>query len=153
MTQQFIYDRCGVLYHVFYIAPWLNNLGFSYQKAAWVSDPLDEDKRRAWCPTPWPHLVRLAKERKALLLFGDEASFPQWGTLTYTWAWRGQQPQVKPSGQRKGYTVFGCIEDCTGRFFYPGQEGRLNATAYLAFLRRVLAQTTQCILLMQDGAR
>lgn len=32
-------------------------------------------------------------------------------------------------------------------------EGRLNSTAYVAFLRRVLAHTTQPILLMQDGAR
>ena len=116
MIQQLIYDRFGVLYNVFYIAQLLKNLGFSYQKAAFVSDHLDADKRRAWCTTTWPHLVRLAKERKALLLFGDEASFPQWGTLTYTWARRSQQPQVKTSGKRKGYKVFGLIEYFTGQF-------------------------------------
>ena len=93
------------------------------------------------------------KERKALLLFGDEASFPQWGTLTYTWARRGQQPKVKTSGKRKGYKVFGLIEYFTGRFFYQGQEGRLNSAAYIAFLTRVLEQTTQPIILIQDGAR
>ena len=97
--------------------------------------------------------VRRAKERRGLLLFGDEASFPQWGTLTYTWARRGQQPQVKTSGKRKGYKVFGLIEYFTGRFFYQGQEGRLNSTAYITFLRQVLAQTTQPIMLIQDGAR
>src|SRR5262249_15724714 len=36
---------------------------------------------------------------------------------------------------------------------YQGQEGRLNSAAYIAFLRRVLAQTTQPILLIQDGAK
>ena len=86
-----------------YIAQLLKNLGFSYQKAAFVSDHLDEDKRNVWCTTTWPQLVRLAKERRAMLLFGDEASFPQWGTLTDTWARRGQQPKVKTSGKRKGY--------------------------------------------------
>ena len=153
MIQQFIYDRFGVLYNVFYLAQLLKTLGFSYQKAAFISDHLDEDKRQAWRTTTWPQILRLAKERQALLLFGDEASFPQWGTLTYTWARRGQQPKVKTSGKRKGYKVFGLIEYFTGRFFYQGQEGRLNSTAYLAFLRRVLAQTTQPILLIQDGAR
>ena len=153
MIQQLIYDRFGVLYNVFYIAQLLKNLGFSYQKAAFVSDHLDEDKRHAWCTTTWPQVVRLAKERQALLLFGDEASFPQWGTLTYTWARRGQQPKVKTSGKRKGYKVFGLIEYFTGRFFYQGQEGRLNSPAYIAFLRRVLEHTTQPILLIQDGAR
>jgi transposase len=153
MIQQLIYDRFGILYNVFYIAQLLKNLGFSYQKAAFVSDHLDEDKRQTWRATTWPQILRLAQDRKALLLFGDEASFPQWGTLTYTWARRGQQPQVKTSGKRQGYKVFGLIEYFTGRFFYQGQEGRLNSAAYIAFLRRVLAQTTQPILLIQDGAR
>ncbi len=153
MIQQLIAERFGVYYKVFYIAQLLKNLGFSYQKAACVSDHLDEDKRNVWCTTTWPQLVRLAKERRAMLLFGDEASFPQWGTLTYTWARRGQQPKVKTSGKRKGYKVFGLIEYFTGRFFYQGQDGRLNSTAYIAFLRRVLEHTTQPLLLIQDGAR
>jgi len=97
-------------------------------------------------------MMRLANERKALLLCGDEASFPQWGTLTYTWARRGQQPKVKTSGQRQGYKVFGLIDYFTGRFFYQGQAGRLNSTASVTFLTRVLEQTTQPILLIQDGA-
>ena len=153
MIQELIYDRFGVFYNVFYIAQLLKNLGFSFQKATFVSAHLDEDKRQAWRTTTWPQILRLAKERQALLLFGDEASFPQWGTLTYTWARRGQQPKVKTCGKRKGYKVFGLIEYFTGRLFYQGQEGRLNSAAYMAFLRRVLAHTTQPIILIQDGAK
>ena len=153
MIQQLIYDRFGVFYNVFYIAQLLKNLGFSFQKAAFVSDHLDKDKRQAWRTTTWPQILRRAKERKALLLFGDEASFPQWGTLTYTWARRGQQPKVKTCGKRKGYKVFGLIDYFTGHFFYQGQDGRLNSAAYITFLTRVLAQTTQPIILIQDGAK
>ena len=153
MIQQLIYDRFGVFYNVFYIAQLLKNLDFSYQKAAFVSDHLDEAKRQVWRTTTWPQILRRAKERQALLLFGDEASFPQWGTLTYTWARRGQQPQVKTSGKRKGYKVFGLIDYFSGCFFYQGQEGRLHSAAYITFLRRVLAQTTQPIILIQDGAK
>ena len=153
MIQQLIYDRFGVYYNVFYIAQLLKNLGFSYQKAAFVSDHLNEQKRQEWRTETWPQILRLAQERKALLLFGDEASFPQWGTLTYTWARRGQQPKVKTSGKRKGYKVFGLIEYFTGRLFYQGQEGRLNSATYIAFLKRVLEQTTRPIILIQDGAR
>ena len=134
MVQQMIFARFGVYYNVFYIAQLLKNLGFSYQKAAFVSDHLHEQKRQEWRTTTWPQILRRAKARKALLLFGDEASFPQWGTLTYTWARRGQQPQVKTSGKRKGYKVFGVIEYFTGRLFYQGQEGRLNSATYIAFL-------------------
>jgi transposase len=153
MVQQLIYDHFGVFYNVFYIAQLLKNLGFSYQKAAFVSDHLDEGQRQAWCTTTWPQMLRLARERQALLLFGDEASFPQWGTLSYTWARRGHQPRVKTSGKRKGYKVFGLIDYFTGRFFYQGQEGRLNSEAYSAFLTRVFEQTTHHIILLQDGAK
>jgi transposase len=153
MIQQLIYDRFGVFYNVFYIAQLLKNLGFSYQKAAFVSDHLNEAKRQEWCTTLWPQILSMAKAQHALLLFGDEASFPQWGTLSYTWARRGHQPLVRTSGKRKGYKVFGVIEYFTGRFWYQGQEGRLNSAAYITFLTSVLEQTTQPILLIQDGAR
>ena len=45
-----------------------------------------------------------------MILFEDEASFAQWGSLSYTWARRGHQPEVPTSGKRKGYKVFGAIE-------------------------------------------
>ena len=153
MIQQLIFERFGVYYNVFYIAQLLKNLGFSYQKAAFVSDHLNEAKRQEWCTTTWPHILRRAQAWHALLLFGDEASFPQWGTLTYTWARRGQQPKVKTSGKRKGYKVFGLIDYFTGHLFYPGQEGHLNSATYIAFLKRVLEHTTRPIILIQDGAR
>jgi transposase len=153
MIQQLISDRFGVSDNIFYIAQLRKNFGFSYQKAAFVSDHLHEQKRQEWRTTTWPQILRRATERQALLLFGDEASFPQWGTLTYTWARRGQQPQVKTSGKRKGYKVFGGIDSFTGQLFYQGQEGRLNSATYIAFLTRVLARTTQFIILIQDGAK
>ena len=119
MIQQLIYDRFGVLYNVFYIAQLLKNLGFSYQKAAFVSDHLDENKRQEWRTTTWPQILRKAQAQNALLLFGDEASFPQWGTLTYTWARRGQQPMVKTSGKRKGSQ--GLPQACAGTY-HPTQR-------------------------------
>ena len=153
LVQELILTRFGRYYSVFYLAQLLKNLGFSWQKAAFVSGHLDEMKRREWCRYTWPKAVRLARQQGALLLFGDEASFPQWGTLTYTWARKGQQPQVPTSGVRKGYKVFGLLDYFTGRFFYQGQEGRLDTAAYVAFLTRVLAQTTERLVLIQDGAR
>ncbi len=88
-----------------------------------------------------------------MLLFGDEASFPPWGTLSYTWARRGHQPLVKTSGKRTGDKVFGVIEYFTGQLWYQGQEGRLNSEAYITFLTHVLEQTMPPIILIQDGAR
>ncbi len=153
LVQQLILDRFQVLYNVFYLAQLLKALGFSWQKAKFVSDHLDDVKRQQWRAQTWPSILSLARRSGALLLFGDEASFPQWGTLSYTWARRGQQPVVKTSGKRKGYKVFGLIDYFTGRFFHQGHDGRLNSASYTEFLAGVLAQTDQPIILIQDGAK
>jgi hypothetical protein len=60
---------------------------------------------------------------------------------------------LKSGGKRKGYQVFGLMDDFTGQFVYQGQEGRLPSATDIAFLTRVLEQTPQPSLLIQDGAQ
>jgi transposase len=153
LLQALILREFGVLYTVQYVSELLRNLGFSYQKARFVSDHLNEEQRQAWLRETWPAIVQAARRTGALLLFGDEASFAQWGSLGYTWAKRGEQPLIKTGGKRQGYKVFGLIDYFTGRLFSQGHSGRFNAESYCAFLEMVLAQTTQPIVLIQDGAR
>jgi len=153
MIQHLIYERFRVFYSVHYISQLLKNMGFSYQKARFVSDHLDEAARKQWLDEKWQAILAEGKQKQALLLFGDEASFPHWGSLSYTWARKGQQPTIKTSGKRKGYKVLGLIDYFTGRFFYKCQEERFNSETYMTYLSEVLAQTKQHIVLIQDGAR
>ena len=153
MIQELILREFGVLYNVHYVCELLRNLGFSFQKARFVADHLDEAKRQEWLTLVWPAFRDRAQAAGGLLLFGDEASFAQWGSLGYTWAPVGQQPVVQTSGKRKGYKVFGLIEYFTGWLFYQGIDGRFNTEQYIAFLTDLLAQTTQPLFLVQDNAR
>lgn len=153
LLQDLIYREFGRLYNAHYVCTLLRNLGFSFQKARFVSDHLDEERRQVWLAQEWPAIVRLARQRGALLLFGDEASFAQWGSLAYTWAPRGQQPLVLTCGRRKAYKVFGLIDYFSGRLFCHGQTERFTAQSYCAFLRTVLDATTQPLILIQDGAK
>jgi transposase len=114
---------------------------------------VDEARRKAWLEEVWPRLLQQAKQKKALILFVDEASFAQWGSLSYTWAGRGHPPLVKTSGKRKAYKVFGAIEFFRGRLFSRGIEGRFNSQSYQEFVRYVLSQTTAHLFWIQDGAR
>src|SRR4029077_17958283 len=138
-----IWREFGVLYNRHYVCTLLHNLGFSFQKARFVSDHLDAAKRLAWLEEKWPAIFRAAQRQKGLILFEDEASFAQWGSLSYTWARRGQQPEVKTSGKRKGYKVFGAIESFSGRLFSQGIEGRFNSENYQTFLQMILDHTTE----------
>lgn len=153
LVAELIEQEFGVVYNRFYVCTLLKNLGYSFQKAQFVSDHLDEARRQAWLSEVWPQLLQQAKRRKALILFVDEASFAQWGSLSYTWARRGHTPLVKTSGKRKAYKVFGAIECCSGRLFSQGIEGRFNGQSYQAFVRYVLSQTKGHLFWIQDGAR
>jgi transposase len=148
-----IWREFGVLYKRQYVCPLLHNLGFSFHKARFVSDHLDAAKRLAWLEAKWPSILRAATRGKGLILFADEASFAQWGSLSYTWARRGHQPEVPTSGKRKGYKVFGAIEYFSGRLFYQGSEGRFTSESYQTFLQMILDQTQAHVFLIHDGAR
>lgn len=148
-----IWREFGGLYNRHYVSTLLHNLGFSFQKARFVSDHLDTAKRLAWRQDKWPAMFRAAQRRGGLILFEDEASFAQWGSLSYPWARRGQQPEVPTRGKRKGYQVFGAIEYFSGRLFCQGLEGRFNSEQYHVFLRMSMAQTTEHLCVIHDGAR
>lgn len=152
MLQELILAKWGVFYSVHYLSQLLKNLGFSYQKAAFVAAAQDMEKRENWIKNQWPAILRQAKRKAAYLLFGDEASFPQWGTLSYTWARIGKQPVVKTSGNRQSYKVLGLIDYFTGKLFAKGHHGKLNADTYIEFLTEVLSKTRKHIILIQDGA-
>lgn len=95
-------------------------------------------------------LLRLARQRGAVLLFGDAVSVAQWDSLSYTWAPIGQQPLIKTCGKRKVSKVFDLIDYVTGRLFSPGQTARFAAATYGAFLTTVLEQTDRPLMLIQD---
>lgn len=155
LIQDLILVRWGVEYTPQYVAQLLKTLDYSYQKARFVSDHLDDvaKEQKIWMNETWPRLLRLAQTKQVLLLFGDECSFAQWGSLSYTWARRGHQPTVKTSGKRKGYKVFGFIDYFTGALFYKGHTGKFTTETYQAFIEDVLTQTTQHLIIVQDGAK
>ena len=153
LIQDLIYQKFQVLYNRFYVCELLHSLGFSHQKARFVSDHLDEEARQRWMKEKWPEILAQARKIGAPIFFGDETSFALWGSLSYTWAPIGEQPQVKTTGKRKGYKVFGVIEFFSGRLIYQGLEDRFNSASYQTFLQFLLAQFSGPIILIQDGAK
>jgi transposase len=152
LIQQVIWREFGVTSHVQYVATVLHDLGFSFQKARFVSDHLDAVARAAWRAYTWPAGRARAAAAGGWLLFGDEAGFAQWGPLGSTWARVGHQPVVKTTGRRTAYKGFGLIEFFSGRLFYRGLDGTFNAQSYQAFLEWGLAQTTAPLFPVHDGA-
>ncbi len=122
MIAELIWWRLGVRYNPRYLSSVLKKLGLSYQKARFISDRCDEHEyeraRREWTEQIWPKLLEQAEKTGAVILFADEVSFAMWGSLSRTWAPRGQQPLVKTRGIRKGLKMFGAISFFDGAFEY-----------------------------------
>ena len=141
----------GVSYAPHYVCHLLDRLGLSYQRGRFTSDHLNPEAQLIWLEETWPAIVRQAQEKQAVILFGDEASFAQWGSLGYTWALKGVQPTVKTSGIRKAYRVFGLLDCFGGKLYQRGLEGKFNSETYQDFLTWALTQVTGQIILIQDN--
>jgi transposase len=122
MIAELIWLRFGARYHPRYLSSVLKKLGLSYQKARFIPARADEEAfqraRQQWVEQTWPSILQQAKATHAVILFVDEVSFALWGSLSRTWAPRGQQPVVKTTGIRKGLKLFGAIEFHGGAFQY-----------------------------------
>jgi transposase len=153
LIAELIEVRFKVKYNRHYVVALLKGLGYSYQKGEFENSHLDQARRAEWREVVWPKLLAQAQAEGGLILFGDEVSFAQWGSLSYTWARQGQTPKIKTSGKRKGYKVFGAIDYFSGRLFYQGSEGKFNGESYKLFITKILQATTQPIFMVQDGAR
>jgi len=127
LVQTLIEQVFGVKFPRHYVIALLKGLGYSFQKAQFVSDHLDEAKRLEWTGQTWPTLLKVAQAQGGLILFEDEVSFAQWGSLSYTWSRWGQTPTIATSGKRRGYKLFGAIEFFSGRVFYAASANSLTA--------------------------
>ena len=151
MIADLIKLRFRVDYAPRYVCHLLGLLGLSFQRGRFTSDHLNDEAALLWLEETWPLILRQATEKNALILFGDEASFAQWGSLGYTWALKGVQPTVKTSGIRRAYRVFGLLDCFGGTLFHRGLEGKFNSETYQDFLAWVLTQTTKQLIVIQDN--
>lgn len=153
LIQEVVQAEFGISYSARYISELLKSMGFSYQRAQVVSASRDPEERQRWQDKTLPGLIKKAKRKGGYLFFGDECSFPQWATISYTWAKVGVTPTIKTSGSRKSYKVFGVIDYFSGRFISKGTTERLNSDSYIDFLKEILRRTVKHVFLIQDGAQ
>jgi transposase len=156
MIAVLIERECGVTYNPRYVCRLLHKIGITYQKATFVSAKADDEAhqatRKQWDRQRWPSILKRARQINAVILFGDEVSFAQWGSLCRTWGPRGKQPQVPTSGKRKGMKVFGVIEVEHGDFLYMECEGKFNGESYTRFLDYIVSAYACPVILIEDGA-
>ena len=154
MILEVVMQEFGVSFNPRYLCSLLKKMGLSYQKAAFEAARSDdnENARKEWADVTWPKILQEAKAKGAVIIFVDEVSFAQWGSLARTWAPKGQQPRVKTCGKRKGLKMLGAIEFFKGQFQYKEAPEKFNGDSYLEFLLQVLDSYSVPVILIEDGA-
>ena len=139
-----------------YVCSLLKGIGLSYQKAKFIPGKTEDEewqrKRKEWEEKTWPEILALAAAIGAVILFGDEVSFAQWGSLGRTWAPKGKQPTIKTSGKRKGLKIFGVIELYRVISSTRNVKGNSMDRVISSFLNRCWPQYSCPVILIEDGA-
>jgi len=103
-----------------------------------------------WLKEGYPKLRRRAKRLGAQIFFLDEAGFQSDPPLGRTYGLKGQTPVVVTSGQRQSINVISAV-NARGQFWAATYTGKLNAEAFVAFLKNFLKGRSGRIFLVMDG--
>ncbi len=116
-------------------------------RRAYERDPAAVD---LWVKETYPRLRRRAKRLGAKIFFLDEAGFQSDPVLGRTYGLKGKTPVVTTSGQRQSLDVISAV-NARGEFWAATYSGKLNAEAFVAFLRNFMRGRTGRVFLVVDG--
>jgi transposase len=128
----------------------MRRLGFSPQRPlyrAWQQDPALVGR---WRAEDYPKIAARAKREGALIYFADESGIRSDHHAGTTWAPVGQTPVVKATGARYGLNMLSAV-NALGHFRFMTVEGRVNASVFREFLKRLIAGMDRKIFLIVDG--
>ncbi len=128
----------------------MGQLGLSPQKPLWRAYQRNPDLVEAWVQTEYPAIKARARECGAEVLFGDEAGVRSDFHSGTTWAPRGKTPVISTTRARFGLNLISAVS-ARGSMRFMLVRGRVNAKAFIEFLRRLLHVRTQPVFLIVDG--
>lgn len=144
--------RFGVRYHNHHIPRLLHRLGFSVQRPRKRLARADKAAQELWLTKRLPAIRRKAARCRGVVVFEDEASFWQDGSLHRTWSRVGVQPRVDTYGLRKTAHIFGAVALDTAKFTFRFAPV-FNGTTFFEFLRQLVRrhQSRKVFLIIDNG--
>ena len=128
----------------------LVQLGLTPQRPVWRAYQQSPEAVQKWLQEEYPRIRRLARQKKALIFFGDEAGVRSDHHAGTTWAIKGKTPVVSSTGARFGLNLISAVS-AQGEFRFMTVKGRVGATQFIDFIKRLLHNTTRMVFLFVDG--
>jgi len=150
MVRVLIRQEFGVRLSEVSVGRLLKRLGFSPQRPlyrAWQQNPVLVEQ---WREKTYPEIEARAKRENALIFFADESGIRSDHHAGRTWAPKGQTPLVKATGARFSLNMLSAV-NAKGHFRFMTVEGRVTATVFRDFLKRLITAMDRKIFLIVDG--
>ncbi len=150
IVQALIQERMGVALGLTAVGRLLASLDITPQKPLRRAYERDPQAVQLWLEQTYPKLKRRARRLGAKIFFLDEAGFQSDPPLGRTYGLKGQTPVVVTSGQRQSLNVISAV-NARGEFWAATYTGKLNAEAFVAFLKNFIKDRAGKIFLVLDG--
>ena len=150
MVRQLIVERFGVEMTRQGVGKLLHRLGLSPQRPLVRAYEQDPERVRRWKQEEYPAIHKKAKETKATIFFQDEAGMRTDHHAGTTWGRVGHTPIVRGTGQRRSLNMISAVS-AQGRLHFTFVEGKVNAEAFVSYLKKLLHDVAGPIILICDG--
>jgi transposase len=150
MIRELIQKEFGVRLSRSSVCRLLGQMGLSAQRPLWRAYQQDPEAVRRWTEGEYPAIRRRARKMGAEIYFGDEAGVRSDFHSGTTWGQRGKTPIVSSTGARFGANMISAVS-AQGKLRFMLTKGRVTATVFLEFLKRLLVNADRPIFLIVDG--
>jgi transposase len=150
IVQALLQEKLGVALGLTAVGRLLARLDITPQKPLRRAYERDPKAVLLWLKETYPRLKRRAKRMGAKIFFLDEAGFQSDPPLGRTYGLKGQTPVVVTSGQRQSINVISAV-NARGEFWAATYTGKLNAEAFVVFLKHFIKGRAGKLFLVIDG--
>jgi transposase len=150
MVGQLIFARYGVKLSKSSVCRLLSQLGLTPQRPVWRAYQQRPEDVQRWLQQEYPQIRRMAKKHNALIFFGDEAGVRSDHHAGTTWAVKGKTPVVSSTGARFGLNLMSAVS-AQGEFRFMTVKGRVGASQFIEFIKRLLHNAKRMVFLIVDG--
>jgi transposase len=151
IVRDLIFRQFGVEFTLQGVGKLLARMGLTPQRPLRRAYEQDPDAVEHWKTVEYPKIRAEARESGASIFFADEASVRSDHHSGTTWAPVGRTPTVIRSGARFTVNMISAVA-AKGEIHFDLFEGRMNSTAFIQFLEKLLNDIPGKIFLVVDGA-
>lgn len=106
----------------------------------------------AWRESSYPAIAKRAKALRAVIYWGDETGISNQDQIGRSYAPKGQTPIIRRTARRITQSMISAVSN-RGLMRFMLYEGALNAALFIGFLRRLIKDAAQKVVLIVDNLR